>query len=103
MLSKHYEVFDFYTILFRLQVILLDQHQNIDFVQSQLEVLSLGLDNLHSHILFVFMIISLHYVTKRPATKPLYKLIPEADMIMLIPQVVALEIILIAPASSFIF
>lgn len=93
MLFEDQEILDPDTVLLPIHITLLDQGQDLDLVQSQLEILLVRLDDFDGHKVFGFVIEGLDHLPETPCPQSLDELVPEPEMVMLLPDVVPLAVI----------
>lgn len=99
MLPENDEVLNPQQIFAILYVLLLDLHQDVNLVQSQLHVLPPRPDDLHRHHLPRLVVERLDDLTKRAPSQTLQKFISISDLLVPLPQIAALEVVLAHPAS----
>lgn len=102
MLAEHNEVLDANAVLLGLQVVFLDEHEDVNLVQSQLEVLLFGFYDLQGHILPVFVVVGSYHIAEGTAAEAFDQLVAVPDVIMLAPQIVALQVVL-GGRTAFVF
>jgi hypothetical protein len=100
VLPEDNEVLDPEQVLAILDVLLLDLHEDIDFVERQLHVLPARPHYLHRHCLPRFMVERLHHLPEGSSAQTLQQFVPIPHLLVLLPEVPALEVVLAHPASD---
>ncbi len=93
MLPKYDEIFDTKYIFAILDILLLDFHQNINLIESQLHVLTACSHNFHSYVLLGLVVKGSNHLTESPPPQPFQQLIAVADLLVFAPDVPSLQII----------
>ena len=100
MLPENDEILNPQQIFAILYVLLLDLHQDVYLVQSQLHVLPPRPHDLHRHHLPRLVVERLDHLTERTPSQTLQKLVPISDLLVPLPKIAALEVVLAHPASN---
>lgn len=93
MLSKDKEVFYSNTILLPIQITLFNQSQNLNLIQSQLEMFFIRFNNFYCNMILNFMVEGFDHLSKTTSSQSFNELIPESDVILLLPNVVAFFVV----------
>ena len=93
MLSKDKEVFNSNTILLPIQITLFNQCQNLNLIQSQLEMFFIRFNNFYCNMVLDFMVKGFDNLSKTTSSQSFNELIPEPDVILVLPNVVAIFVV----------